>query len=184
MLNKKQLPMNRIIVFAIIAIAFSSCKNLVPYTDSMKKQNNWNDEQVRKIQFFTSTDVILQRAVREGSTEIVQGKIKKIDGKNVEEIVIRSGTKGVLVDIPRENKMLVSFEIDDQHYLSFGVNPTYGEKYVLLASDWNNGIGKVHYNGIEYATSPDSKYATLLVDLRKLQKLNLQQRVAKGRKVR
>ena len=176
--------MKQLLIVIMIASTVSSCKNLVPYTDNMRKQNNWSDEQVRSIQFFTSNDIVLQRAVREGSTEIVQGKIKKVDGKNVEEIIIREGTKGILVDMPRENKMLVSFEIDDQHFLSFGVNPNYGEKYMLLASDWNNGIGKVHYNGREYSTSPDSKYASLLVDLRKLQKLNLQQRVAKGRTVK
>jgi hypothetical protein len=44
--------------------------------------------------------------------------------------------------------------------------------------------GKVHYAGQEYYTDPDSKYAYLMVDLRKIQKMELKQRVAKGRKMR
>jgi len=176
--------MRKLFFFLALAILLSSCKNLVPYTDAMKKKYNWNDEQVKRIQFYVSHDIVLHRELSQGSTEIVQGKIKTINGKKVEEILIREGTPGVLTEIPKQNKMLVSFEVSDDHYLSFGVNPNANEKYVLLASDWNNGMGKVHYSDKEYYTDPDSKYAFLLVDLRKIQKMDITQRVAKGRKVR
>lgn len=176
--------MRKLFFFLVLAILLSSCKNLVPYTDAMKKKYNWNDEQVKRIQFYVSHDIVLHRELSQGSTEIVQGKIKTINGKKVEEILIREGTPGVLTDIPKQNKMLVSFEVSDDHYLSFGVNPNANEKYVLLASDWNNGMGKVHYSDKVYYTDPDSKYAFLLVDLRKIQKMDITQRVAKGRKVR
>lgn len=176
--------MRKIILFLAIASLFSSCKNLVPYTDAMKRQYNWSDEQIRRIQFYVSHDIILHRELAQGSTEIVQGKIKTINGRKVEEILIREGTPGVLTEIPKQNKMLVSFEMSDDHYLSFGVNPNAGDKYVLLASDWNNGMGKLHYSNQEYYTDPDSKYAFLLVDLRRIQKMDIKQRVAKGRKVK
>ncbi|MCW5907487.1 MAG: hypothetical protein KIS94_06485 [Chitinophagales bacterium] len=175
--------MKRIILFGTIAVLFASCKNLVPYTNSMKQQYGWSNEEVKKIQFYVSHDIVLQRDHTQGSTEIVHGKIKTVKGKKIEEIIIPRGTKGVVTQIPRENKLLVSFEMSDDYYLSFGVNPNMGDKYVLLASEWNNGVGKVTYSGREYWTDPDSKYAYLLVDLRKIQKLELKQRVAKGRKV-
>ena len=44
-------------------------------------------------------------------------------------------------------------------------------------------MGLVHYSGNEYYTDPDSKYAYLLVDLRKIEDMKINQRVAKGRKV-
>lgn len=175
--------MARVILFLFIAVGFSSCKNLVPYTNNMKQQHGWSNEQVKRIQFYVSHDIVLHRDYSQGSTEIVHGKIKTIKGKQVEEVIIPAGTKGVVTEIPKENKLLVSFEMSDDYYLSFGVNPSLGDKYVLLASDWNNGVGKVHYSDKEYYTEPDSKYAHLLVDLRKIQKLELKQRVAKGRKV-
>lgn len=175
--------MKRITLIALVALSLASCKNLVPYTDAMKKQHNWNNEQLKSIQFYVSDAIVLHRELTEGSTQIVLGKIKTLKGKKVEEIIIRGGTPGVITEIPKENKLLVSFEVNDDHYLSFGVNPSQRNRYVLLASDWSNSSGKVHYSGQEYYTDPDSKYAYLMVDLRKIDKLELNQRVAKGRKV-
>ena len=175
--------MRKIILFLVLASVLSSCKNLVPYTDAMKKQHNWTNEDVKRIQFYVSHDIILHRELNNASTEIVQGKIKMIKGKKVDEILIQGGTKGVVTDIPKENKMLVSFETGEDRYLSFGVNPGASDRYVLLASDWKNEMGKVHYSGTEYYTDPDSKYASLLVDLRKIDNMEVRQHIAKGRKV-
>lgn len=176
--------MKKLFLFFAIATAFASCKNLVPYTDNMKKEHSWSEDQIRHIQFYVSHDVILHRELAEGNTQIVSGKIKMINGRKAEEIIIREGTKGVLTEMPKENRMYVSFEMGDDHYLTFGVNPGMGDKYVLLASDWNQGVGKVHYAGQEFWTDPDSKYAYLMVDLRKIQKMDLKQRFAKGRSVK
>jgi hypothetical protein len=176
--------MKQLLLFTLALVALTGCKNLVPYTNNMKQQHGWNEEQIRRIQFYVSHDVVLHRDHTEGSTDIVNGKIKTVRGKKVDEIFIPQATKGVVTQIPKTDKLLVSFELSDEHYLSFGVNPTIGDKFVLLASDWNAGVGKVHYAGQEYYTAPDSKYAYLLVDLRKIQKMELRQRVAKGRKVR
>lgn len=176
--------MKKLLLFLALPFVFASCKNLVPYTDSLKQQYNWNNDEVKRLQFYVSHDIVLHHELREGSTDIVNGKIKTINGKKVDEIIIRAGTPGVLTEIPKQNKMLVSFEIDDNHNLSFGVNPNNGNKYVLLASDWNKGVGNVHYAGQEYYAAADSKYAYLLVDLRKVHKEEVKQRVASGRKVK
>ncbi len=175
--------MQKTIVFLFVAFTFASCKNLVPYTDAMKKKYSWGENEIKRIQFYLSREVVLQRQITNGSTEIVQGKIKTVKGKKVDEIIIPAGTKGVVTDIPRQDKLLVSFEVGDDHYLSFGVNPNATEKYMLLASDWKNEMGRVHYAGNEYYTDPDSKYAYLLVDLRKVEDMQIKQRIAKGRKV-
>ncbi|HWB62098.1 MAG TPA: hypothetical protein VG603_01215 [Chitinophagales bacterium] len=175
--------MKKAILFIAVISMMASCKNLVPYTDAMKNNHGWSDDQVKSIQFYLSHDVILQRELTKGTSEIVQGKIKIVDGKRVDEILIKAGTPGVVTSIPKEDKLLVSFEVGDDHYLSFGVNPNIGQKYVLLASEWRNGLGQVHYGTDEYYTDPDSKYAYLMVDLRKIDKMSLNQHVAKGRKV-
>jgi len=176
--------MRKIFLFLAIASLLSSCKNLVPYTDAMKKKYNWGENEIKRIQFYVSHDIILHRELVKGSTDIVRGKIKTIHGSKVEEIIIPSGTKGIVTEIPNDKKLLVSFELSDDRYLSFGVNPNAGDKYVMLASDWINEMGKVHYAGAEYYTDPDSKYAALLVDLRKIENMQVKQRVAKGRKIR
>jgi len=175
--------MKKLILFIAIASSLASCKNLVPYTDSMKQNHGWTDEQVRSIQFYLSHDIILRRELTKGTSEIVQGKIKIVDGRKVDEIIVRAGTPGVVSEIPKSDKLKVSFEVGDDHSISFGVNPNVGEKYVLLASEWKNGLGKVHYAGDEYYTDPDSKYSYLMVDLRRIDKSDRKQHVAKGRKI-
>ena len=175
--------MKKFILFIAIASTLASCKNLVPFTDALKRDHNWTTDQLKGVQFYLSHDVILRRELSKGTSEIIHGKIKMVDGRKVDEILIKAGTPGILTDMPKENKMLVSFEVGDDHYLSFGVNPNKGERYVLLASEWNNGMGKVHYSGEEYYTDPDSHGAFLLVDLHKINNTSLNQHVAKGRKL-
>lgn len=175
--------MRKLLWLAAILLTISSCKNLVPYTDALRKNNNWSDKQVMEIQFYTSNEIVLYRELTQGSTEIVSGKIKKVNGRDIEEIVIRPRTPGVVVSIPSEKKMYVSFEIGDDHYLTFGVNPERQNKYVLLASEWKNREGKVTYSGKTFSASAQSAETFLMVDLRKILKENVNARVAKGRKV-
>ena len=176
--------MKQLLFLFALATGAYSCKTLVPYTDAMKQRYNWTENEIRRIQFYVSDDIVLQRNLTNASTEIVQGKIKTVQGRKVDEIIIRAGTPGVMTDMPRQNKMLVSFEMGDDHTLSFGVNPNMGDKYVLLASEWRNSSGKVHYSGMEYYTDPDSRYAHLLVDMKKIDRMQVRQRVAGGRKVK
>jgi len=175
--------MRKAIFLFLVLLTITSCKNLVPYTDTLRTQNGWSDKQVKRIQFYTSRDVILQRQISTDETAIKGGIIKIRDGKKVEEIIIKRGTPGVVTTIPNATKLLVSFEKDDNYYLSFGVNPEQSSRFVLLASEWKNGVGKVTYDGKNFFTSPDGAYTSLLVDLRKIQNIELYQRVAKGRKI-
>lgn len=178
--------MLRIVCFSFLLSLFilPSCKNLVPYTDALRKQNNWSDAEIQRIQFYTSEEIVLYRELVSGSTQIVSGKIKKMNGREIEEIVIKRNTPGVVTEIPKEGKMYVSFEIGDSYYLSFGLNPEQRGRYVLLAKEWTKGgIGKVTYNGVEFQASPSSAAAYLQVDMRRRSKEAMDARVAKGRKV-
>lgn len=175
--------MKYIIIAAIAMVTMSSCKNLVPYSDAVKTKYNLNDDQLKHLQFYLSDPIVLQHKIVDGTTtSVTDGKIKIINGEKVEEIIIRSGTPGVLVR-NEEGKLEISFEKDDSHYLRFGANPSRYETYVLLASDWKGKIGSVTYAGNKYFTSPESADALLLIDVRKIASYQKDERVAKGRKV-
>jgi hypothetical protein len=175
--------MRYIIIAAIAMVTMSSCKNLVPYSDAVKTKYNLNDDQLKHIQFYLSDPIVLQHKVVDGtSTQVSGGKIKIINGEKVEEIIIPSGTPGVLVRNDA-GKLEVSFEKGDDHFLRFGANPSRYETYVLLASDWKGKIGTVTYAGNKYYTSPGSADALLLIDVRKIANYQKNERVAKGRKV-
>ena len=177
-----------------MAVAFSACSpNLSPFTERLYKENGWRQAELSSIQFYLSRDVILQREVSEGNTTIKSGKIKTKNGRLIEEVRIPRGTPGVLVTIKSDDptnrsktaveKMVVSFEDTDDFALTFGPNPKQKGTYVLLADDWQNSAGKVHYGGQIYWAVNDSGLAALMIDLRKIQQTERKSRTARGRKL-
>ncbi len=173
-------------IIAVITIAtfLPSCKNLVPYSDSLKQKYGWTKDDVKQIQFYVSSEIVLHREILPTDTgEIIGGKIILLKGKKIQEITIKAGKKGVMVDMPNDKKILVSFEISDNYYLSFGVDPNRANQFYLLAEDWKNEMGKVHYNSKVFYTGKESKDAILLVDIRKFRDIDYSHRNAKGRSV-
>jgi hypothetical protein len=173
---------NLILLFTAI-ITLSSCKNMVPYTDALRQKYNWSENDLKRIQFYTSDAIVLQRKIVEGETRIQEGKIKTINGEKVEEIIIRSGTPGILIE-ESNGKLSVSFEKNDQHYINFGKNVNMNNRFSIAFSSLKNKIGTINYNGTKYFTAPETVDAILMVDMRRIDNSELNQRVAKGRKVK
>ncbi len=173
-------------MLAFVAILLPSCSpSLTPFTQKLYNQNKWSDDELKKIQFYTSEDIVLRRELRESDSKIVSGEIKTVQGVEVEEILIRARTPGVLMFKPKDNSFAISFEEGgDEKYLVFGSHPRKGGTYKLLASDWNKRRGKVTYNGKKYYTPASyNSIASLMVDMRKIRKVSKKSTVAKGRKV-
>ena len=171
---------------AILAFLLVGCSpNLSPFTERLKKEQGWSEEELSRIQFYLSDDVVLRRQISSGSTEIISGEIKIIDGRRIEEIIIPEGTPGIMVENPKSNRIGVSFEGDhDERFLMFGPNPKRGGRYVLLASEWDKRKGTISYDGRKYYTNPENgALASLLVDLKKTKKTRVSSRTAGGRKV-
>lgn len=161
----------------------SACNTLTPFTQRLYEENGWTDADLKRIQFYLSEDIILRRGVTQGATTITSGKIKIVDGKKIEETVIRKGTPGVFLFKPKENRFAVSFESGDKSYLIFGASEKNNGKYTLRAAEWDKGQGEITYNDQKYFTPARSAYATLMVNLKKIGKSEIRSRTAKGRTV-
>ncbi len=175
----------KMIAFALIGAALlSSCSNRLTYfTKDLQDRYRWSDEELKRIQFYVSRDIVLKRELTGGSSGIVSGRIKVEDGRRIEEVVIRKGTPGAYIFSPKNDRFAVSFEAGDDNFLMFGPSPKYSDRYVVLASDWSRNSGEVTYGDKKWRVSSEAAYAALLVDLRKISKVERQQRVVKGRKV-
>lgn len=171
------------IIYVGILLCLSSCANLVPLTSQMIEKNKWSNEDLKKIQYYTSGNITLQKISSQSGSNIEGGVIKEESQKAVTEVFIKENTKGVAVGVT-DLKLNLSFEQDDNHFLTFGANPDRNGYFVLLASEWKDKIGKVTYAGEKYYTSPESSNVVLLVNMQKIKKLNIQQRTAGGREVR
>ncbi len=177
--------LNLFIVTVLAVAVLSSCSTRLSYfTQDLYERERWSEEELKKIQFYVSQNIVLKRQLTEGSSEIVSGKIKIEDGREIEEIVIPKGTPGALVLNPKSDRLGISFEEGrDNRYLMFGHSPKNNDRYVLLASEWKRSGGEVTYDGKTYRVDSDDAFAALLVDLRKFSKTSHKQRVAKGRKI-
>ena len=176
----------RLLLFAFLGLmTLSSCsKQLTPLSQKMVTEMDWNDDDLKRIQFYLSDNIVLRREARSGDATIREGKIRIINGRKVEEIIFEKGTPGVFVFSPNDKNVAISFERGDDRYLMFGPNPKYKNRYVLLARDWKKNNGKVTYDGQVYDTSSESAFTALMVDLEKARKSTVKSRRAKGRTVK
>lgn len=155
---------------------------LVPFTSQVEQETGLNKQQLKQVQFYNSSPIILYRDLTKNTTEVVSGEIKMIDGRQVEEIVIAPNTPGVMVN-SGDGRMGISFEAGQDRYLIFGQNRYRSGAYTLLAKDWRNNIGLVRYDGKDYKVTTQSAATYLLINMEKLKKLRVNSRTAKGRTV-
>lgn len=163
----------------------SSCgPKLTPFTQQLYDDQNWSEAELKRIQFYTSQDILLYRELSKGESKIVSGEIKIRNGKKVDEVLIRKGTPGVLLFRPKDDKFAISFESDnDDRFLIFGASRKRGGRYRLLAKDWERNYGKITYEGRVYTTRVENPFPILMVDLKRHRKTEVKSRVAKGRKI-
>ncbi len=165
-------------------LTLSSCsKKLNYFTEDLYEEYDWSVDELKRVQFYLSEDIVLYRELESESVAIDNGKIKFKDGRKVEEVVFEKGTPGVLSFSPKENRFAVSFDDDDNRFLMFGPNKKAGGRFVLLAKDWDRRVGKVTYGDLTYRTSNSSAFASLLVDVDKVGTTDYRKEKVGGRKV-
>ncbi len=171
-------------ILAFVGTLFNCSPRLSPFTEDLQAENSWSERELSKIQFYVSRDIVLYRDFKSGESKIEDGKVKIVNGRKVEEVIISKGTPGVMVLNPKSDRIAVSFEGgSDDKFLMFGPNPKFDGKYVLLAKEWKKKGGTITYDGRQYFTDSSSAYSALMIDLKKLRKTKVNSRVAKGRKL-
>lgn len=175
----------KIIYLAIVLIAFSSCsKRLTYFTEELPDRYNWSEKELKRIQFYVSEDIELYRTGSSGSTQIKEGQIQVKSARKTDKIVIKKGTPGTLINMPKDDRYAVSFD-DSGDFLMFGPTKKNDGKFTLLAKEWKSrrGGGLVSYGSSEYRVSSEAAYAALMVDMKKANTSNTRSKTASGRKV-
>ena len=173
-----------LVTLMVVIFSMTSCgPKLLPFTQSMYDRYTWNESDLEKIQFYLSREVVLRNASADGQSTIEDGKIKDELNRNIDQVVIPAKTPGVLVYLPKSNRIGISFESDGGEYLMFGPNPKSGGKYVLLAKSWRNRKGDITYGSRTYTADLGASFAHLMVNIKKVNKVGIKQKVAGGRTV-
>lgn len=175
----------KLLAFLAFALSMGSCgPSLRFFTEDLRLENNWTEQELQQVQFYLSEDIILRRQLSGSQSTIEGGSIKIVNGNKVEEIVIRQGTPGVLIQRPQEDRFAIAFEGGSApRYLMFGPNPNANGRYVLLASEWEQRQGKVTYGSTMYLVGAEDAMASLMVDLRRSAQVAVQSETANGRRV-
>lgn len=171
---------------AVMALMLSSCgPKLSPFTQRLYEDQRWNESDLERIQFYLSEDLVLIRELRDGRSEIENGQVKIIDGREVEQIVFKRNTPGVFVFSPKADRLAISFESSDENFLIFGPNPRVGNRYTLRGGSWDRRAryGTVQYAGREWKVSTNDALASIMVPLKRLRNRDVNGRVVGGRRV-
>jgi hypothetical protein len=168
-----------------ISLFAVSCSPVYSYfTDDLYQDQKWSQEDVQRIQFYLSEDIVLSRTLADDQSKIKEGKITIQNDSRVEQLVLKSGTPGTLVMMPKENRFGVSFENDDQAYLMFGPNPKVENHYCLLAQSWEQDYGEIHYKDNLYHVGAESADACLMIELKKTGNEEHVSQTVSGRKLK
>lgn len=175
------------IIFLVALIGSSvilgSCARKIPFNNDARKKYRLNENEIRGLQFYTSSDIVLQRAEQKKNEKgtTAEGTLVISEENAMEQVNIPAGTMGVCVKVYPDNKVAVSFGSDDE-YLIFG-DPNNVGRYSLFAKDWRNGKGRVTYGGKAYDALPPSGSAYILFKTKKIKKNQKKVSTVKGRKV-
>lgn len=172
--------------FALVIVAsLYACSSSIPFTNDDKIKYNLTEDKLKKLQFFVSRDIVLQRGERSDEAQEFDqdGKLIVSSSASLDEIYIKEGTPGVVVKVMDENRLAISFDAtDDNKYLVFG-DPNNRGRYNLMGAEWNNGKGKINYGGKVYYVMPGGAGAYLKYKMKKVSENRKSQSAVKGRKV-
>ena len=161
---------HKTLLFGSLAVLLLvACSPRLTTLDSaVKQQNDWTEQELSRIQFYLSKDLVLTRERSSGSTAIVEGRVRVKDGRNVEELVFERGTPGVVLFQTAEGQLALGFDSRrDDRFLMFGPNPRRGNEYTLLAKSAGRYSGTVTYDKKEWNVSVANADVHLLFDMRR-----------------
>jgi hypothetical protein len=175
----------KIVSAFLILFILVSCGVKVPYTDNLKKEYNLNEENMKKVQFYTSTTIILEKSQSSGSQGTGQGGTLVTNQSSEQvRVIIPTNTKCIFEKFGDKGEVYIRFEVGQGRTLKYALRPNLSNGKYYLEADWKDPKGgKLEYgNDVYYATNASGN-AFLLVVVKKLQKTKRKDRVVKGIKV-
>lgn len=182
----KSTYLNKIVIIFTLGIItiLSSCQSTIPFTNTVRTQYNLDEAKLKKMQFYISDDITLQRGESGSNSQELdkEGKLIISTSASLDNILVDGQTPGVCVKVIDGDKLAISFFDSDDQYLVFGKSRN-DEKYYLMGADWKSGKGKINFGGKVYYIMPGGAGAYLKFELKKVKDYKTTSQKAKGRTV-
>jgi hypothetical protein len=175
-------------VFALLfgLLVLVSCGTQTALNQSIREEFNLNTEQdLRKVQFYTSNLIILEKSASTGNKETGDdGSLVKNSKKEENRVIIPVNTKGVFDGLGPNGELMIRFELGSGKTLLFNPKANNPEGKYYIVADWTDSKGgKITYGEETYYAVSTSSQVYLEVMLKKLQKTKRKDRYVKGMKV-
>lgn len=178
--------MKKLLGFVVLLSVIAACAVKKPYTDQLRQEYNLNKDNIKKVQFYTSSTIVLERKYVSGKSGTgTDGSLVSNTSSKQDRIIIPANTKCIFEQFGPENELVVRFEQGKDKTLEFIARPVNNNtaKYYLKA-DWqvDNG-GKISYGNQDYYATSTATNAFIMVKIKNLQKNQRNDRIIKGMKV-
>ena len=163
----------------------ASCSPKIPFSQAIRDKYKLSDDDLKKIQFYLSDAIVLKRGEdlgREKGTD--NGALVIKSGKNIEQIVFKRNTSCVTDQVVDKTKLAVSFEDGGNKFLVFGSEGDADGYYSLKALNWTGGKGEIKYGEPTYYSNSGSQKTFLMFKMQSLRKINVDEKVVKGKRVK
>lgn len=169
----------------VVGFLLFSCGTKVPLNNQLKEDYNLNETNMKKVQFYTSQIIYLERSKSTGSQGTsADGTLVTSKSSEQDRIIIPASTKCIFESFGPNGEVILRFETGVGKTLKFGVRATQTNGKYYLFADWQTDKGgELKYGNETYYATTESGSAYLMVVLKKLNKTRRKDRVVKGMKV-
>lgn len=182
--------MKNIFTLVVLSFVFFSCAVKVPYTKQVNEEFGLkSEEKMRKVQFFTSSTIILNQ-IAESTSETTtdeSGTLVSSSSSESESIIIQANTRCIFEGYGPNGEIRVRFETGDKKYLQFLPKGNQLRDRHYFVANWKvSGGPKVQYGGKTYKVDMmrgAARSSYIRVSKKRLQSTKRKERVVKGMKV-
>lgn len=175
----------KLILVALVGLTALSCSKRIPFTDDVRKEYDLDANNMKRVQFYTSSPIVLQKSQKTGSQEISSdGKLIANQQSTEDRLIINPNTKCVFEKYGDKGEVFIRFEPENGKTLKFAVRQNQVNGRFYLDANWKSDKGgEVIYGSQTYYANSASGNAFLMVSVQKLKKTKRKDKVIKGIKV-
>jgi hypothetical protein len=165
----------------LMALALVACKPKSVFLESVRIQLDTAKVDMRQVQFYNDKNIVLRRKASQSDVSESGGKMIEVDGEQIQEILIKRGTPGVVTG-NQNGKLLVRFEIGEGKVLRFYKNSK--GAYQIDSDRWVARKGLIQYAGLDFVIETESNDVLLMYKETKKYRSSSELKTAKGLKVK
>jgi hypothetical protein len=175
----------KILIALLTVVILGGCATKVPYTTKIKEEFELTPDKLKKVQFYTSEIIILERSDKEliVATTGQSGELVTSERSTSERIVIPANRPCLFEQMEDDGTVQIRFEMGNGRVLRFAERQNISNGRFYLVAQWANGKGELDYGGSVYYAVRQSASAYLMVKLKNWKKTQRKDRVVKGLKI-